>query len=76
MLELLSGADAGIAMQIAVALLREPLAAAVAGVGARLRVGPRVVHGARLDGELALADGARQAEFQPARPRIHHVAPL
>ena len=76
MLELPPGANARIPMQVPVAFLSEPLAAPLAVVRPRLRVGSRMVHGTRLNWELTLADCARQAKLEAARLRVHHITLL
>ena len=63
-------------MQVAIAFLRELFAAPLALEGTRLGVGARVVHCARQDWELALADCAREAQLEATSFGVHHVASL
>ena len=76
MLELPSSANSRITMQVSIPFLCESLAASFAFVGPRLGVSASMVHSARLNRELTLANHACKAELQAASLRIHDVASL
>ena len=63
-------------MQVAVALLGKCLATSLTVVWPRLCVRPSMMNSTRLDGELALAHHASEAELEPTSLDVHDIAAL